>query len=344
MNQFATATPGNSQGPSPAVKKGSWGVAALQSSRQARRESQTVLLQSEIDGSSESLLLRPYQAHAAFHRLELNKRVLEVRCQTGGLLVSVKPSYGVGVEISQRLVDVAQKKHPSLNFICASPEDLALAEKFDYVVVGHIFDTVDILAALNRVRAHCTQDTLVLIVNYNHLWEPVLELASSMGLRAPYVEPNWLSSEDVHRFLVLSGFAPLRTHQMLLCPKYIPLIVSGFLNEFLAKLPGAAPALYDSGNRGAPKACRARRGRNLCLRHRSLPERKGQYSACGGADPRDGKTHGDHFLRTTNRPMGQPTKFDGCKSCTRVATFGCWMGRESAKPRRVWDGLPRRQG
>jgi hypothetical protein len=112
-----------------------------------------------------------------------------------------------------------------------------MGEKFDYVVVGHIFDTVDILAALNRVRAHCTQDTRVLIVNYNHLWEPLLELASSMGLRSPYVEPNWVSSEDVHNFLTLSGFAPLRTHQILLCPKYIPLI-SWFLNEFLAKLPG----------------------------------------------------------------------------------------------------------
>jgi hypothetical protein len=237
LNQLATAAPGNSQEPAPAVKKDSWGVAALQSSRQARRE-----LQDGIAPKRDRWIERNRYYYDHIKRMlrfivEPNKRVLEVRCQTGGLLASVEPSYGVGVEISQRLVDVAQKKHPSLNFICACPEDLALGEKFDYVVVGHIFDTVDILAALNRVRAHCTQDTRVLIVNYNHLWEPVLEVASSMGLRAPYVEPNWLSSEDVHRFLILSGFAPLRTHQMLLCPKYIPLI-SWFLNEFLAKLPG----------------------------------------------------------------------------------------------------------
>ena len=125
-----------------------------------------------------------YQALAAFH-VGPGKRVLEVRCQTGGLLASVEPSFGFGVEISQKLVEVAQKNYPDLNFVSADPEELALGEKFDYVILGHIFDTVDILEALNRVNAHCTQDTRVVIINYNHLWGPVFELASSMGLCSP---------------------------------------------------------------------------------------------------------------------------------------------------------------
>ena len=134
----------------------------------------------------------------------------------------MEPSFGVGVEISQKLVEAARKNHPDLNFVSADPEDLALGEKFDYVILGHLFDTVDILEALNRVYAHCTQDTRVVIINYNHLWEPVLELASSMGLRSPYIEPNWVSTEDVNRFLILSGFVPLRTHQILLFPSTFP--------------------------------------------------------------------------------------------------------------------------
>ncbi|MGO9493605.1 MAG: glycosyltransferase [Terracidiphilus sp.] len=223
--------------PTIAVEKSAWGLDALESTRRARRE-----LQDNIALKRDRWIERNRYYYGRIKRLlrfiiEPQKRVLEVRCQTGGLLAATEPSFGVGVEISEKLVDVADKDHPDLNFICADPENLDLGEKFDYVIFGHIFDTVDILAALNRIRVHCTQDTRLLIINYNHLWEPVLEVASSLGFRSPYVEPNWVSSEDVNRFLVLSGFTPLRTHQILLFPKYIPLI-SAFLNEFLAKLPG----------------------------------------------------------------------------------------------------------
>lgn len=219
------------------VEKGAWGVAALQSSRQARRE-----LQESIAPRRDRWIKQNRYYYGRIKRMlrfivEPGKRILEVRCQTGGLLASVEPSFGVGVEISQKLVEVARNNHPNLDFVCADPEDLDLGEKFDYVIVGHIFDTVDILAALDRVNAHCSQNTRVVIINYNQLWEPLLELASSMGLRSPYVEPNWVSAQDVGRFLALSGFTPLRIHEILLFPKYIPLI-STFLNEFLAKLPG----------------------------------------------------------------------------------------------------------
>lgn len=223
--------------PAATIEKSAWGVDALHSTRQARRQ-----LQDAIAPQRDRWIQRNRYYYGLIKRLlrfivQPGKRVLEVRCQTGGFLASVEPSFGVGVDISENLVDVARKNHPDLHFVSADPEDLALGEEFDYVIFGHIFDTVDILAALNRIRAHCSQDTRLLIVNYNQLWEPLLELASSLGLRSPYVEPNWVSSEDVNQFLLLSGFKPLRTHQIVLFPKYIPL-VSWFLNEFVAKLPG----------------------------------------------------------------------------------------------------------
>jgi cellulose synthase/poly-beta-1,6-N-acetylglucosamine synthase-like glycosyltransferase len=64
-----------------------------------------------------------------------------------------------------------------------------------------------------------------------------LELAAAIGLRSPCVEPNWVSDDDVRGFLKVSGFRPLRTHRILLFPKYVPLL-SAFLNNFVARLPG----------------------------------------------------------------------------------------------------------
>jgi SAM-dependent methyltransferase len=213
-----------------------WGLAALQASRKARRG-----LQDGIALKRDRWIERSRYTYDCIKRLlgfivEPHKRVLELRCQTGNLLAALQPSHGVGVEISPELVAIAQKNHPGLEFVCSDPEDVALGEIFDYVVVSQIFDTVDILAALKQIRKHCAPESRVLIINYNQLWEPILELASAVGLRPPCVEPNWVCDQDVRGFLELSGFRVIRQHRVMLFPKYIPLI-SSFFNNFVAKLP-----------------------------------------------------------------------------------------------------------
>lgn len=169
--------------------------------------------------------------------VEPGKRVLEIRCQTGHLLNAVQPSYGVGVEISDKLVAIAADKYPNLHFICCDPERLQVNEKFDYIILSHIFDTVDVLAVLERMRKCCYSSTRVIVYSYNHLWQPVLELASRIGLRAPFVEPSWLSEYDISGFLGLADFEVLRIHHRLLFPKWLP-ILSMVLNDVLAFLPG----------------------------------------------------------------------------------------------------------
>jgi SAM-dependent methyltransferase len=164
-------------------------------------------------------------------------RVLEVRCQTGHFLASVEPTRGVGVEIGPVMVECARRLHPDLEFVQADPEELFLDEKFDYVLFNHIFDTLDILSAFVQIRRHCTLQSRVVVINYSQLWQPILELASKLGLRSRFVEPNWVSEYDVRGFLNLAGFRVVRTHRLLLFPKWIPL-VSHLLNNYLAKLPG----------------------------------------------------------------------------------------------------------
>jgi len=66
-------------------------------------------------------------------------RVLEIRCLTGQLLKSVNPQRGVGVEIGQRLVEIASEKHPEFEFIQSEAEDLELGEQFDYIIFNHVF-------------------------------------------------------------------------------------------------------------------------------------------------------------------------------------------------------------
>jgi SAM-dependent methyltransferase len=169
--------------------------------------------------------------------VEPQSRVLDLRCETGHLLASVSPSCGVGVEISETMVACARKEHPDLQFVQSDPEDFQLNETFDYILFNHIFDTVDILRAFEHIRQHCNGDTQLVIINYNHLWQPLLDLASKIGLRSRFVEPNWVSENDVRNFLKLAGFQPVHKHRLMLFPKWIPFL-SAFLNDFLGRLPG----------------------------------------------------------------------------------------------------------
>jgi Glycosyl transferase family 2/Methyltransferase domain len=215
----------------------SWGPRALDEVREARRASQDATAPRRDNWIRSNKYFYDGLKRLLCFVVEPQSRVLAVRCQTGHLLASVKPSYGVGVEIGDVMVGLARELHPELHFVRYEPEKLSLGEKFDYVLFDYVFDTVDILRALEAIREHCTPDTRLIILNYNQLWEPVLELASKIGLRSKLVEPNWVSENDIRVFLKLAGFRPVRVHRRFLFPKWIPLI-SWMLNNLLARLPG----------------------------------------------------------------------------------------------------------
>jgi SAM-dependent methyltransferase len=215
----------------------SWGVAALEEIREARRQHQAAIAPRRENWIRANRYFYDRLKRVLRFIVEPQKRVLDIRCETGHLLAAVSPSYGVGVEISDAMADCARGLHPGLQFVKSDPETLALNETFDYILFNHIFDTVDILRAFERIRQHCTPETRVIVINYNHLWEPILRLASKIGLRSRFVEPNWVSENDVRGFLKLAGFRPVRKHRLLLFPKWIPLF-SALVNGFFARLPG----------------------------------------------------------------------------------------------------------
>jgi SAM-dependent methyltransferase len=214
-----------------------WGIDALRASREERRH-----LQEEHAAKRDRWIHANRYYYDSIKRLlryiiEPGRSVLEIRCQTGHLLNAVKPSRGVGVEISKTIVELARKNFPALHFFSADPEDLDLDEQFDYVLLSYLFDTVDILGTLERVKGVSKAETRVVVHAYNHLWQPVLEIASKLGLGSPVIEPNWLTEQDIYGFLELAGFEVLRTHRIVLLPKWVPFL-SWFCNEVLAALPG----------------------------------------------------------------------------------------------------------
>jgi SAM-dependent methyltransferase len=214
-----------------------WGPSALRQAREARRVQQESLAPQRSKWIRANRYFYDRLKRLLRFIIDPQKRVLEVRCETGHLLASLEPSRGVGVEISDAMVQTARSENPQLEFLRAEPQELSLGETFDYVIFNHIFDTVDILTAFQRIREHCTSDTQLVVINYSHFWQPLLELATKLGLRSRFVEPNWVTENDIRGFLRLAGFRLVRMHRLLLLPKWIPLL-STIFNDFLARLPG----------------------------------------------------------------------------------------------------------
>lgn len=165
------------------------------------------------------------------------KRVLEVGCGTGDLLKSVSPTYGVGIDISEKMVEIAKKKYPSLKFIQMDAQRLLLKEKFDYIIMSDLVGNLeDVQKAFEEIHKVSNDNTRIIISYYNTLWEPLLALLTKLGLKMPQPTQNWLSSEDIYNLLILTNFDVIKKGTLILLPVKIP-FVSDFINRVIARLP-----------------------------------------------------------------------------------------------------------
>lgn len=164
-------------------------------------------------------------------------KVLELGCGTGNLLAAVQPSYGVGVDISSRMIEIARRKYPRYTFIHSSIESLQLEGDFDYIIISDTLDTVyDVQKVLNKIHDLASPKTRILITTFNYLWQPLIKLAVKIKQRMPQPPPSWLSNSDLENLCELAELETISNGNRILFPQKVPLL-SDFINKFIAQLP-----------------------------------------------------------------------------------------------------------
>lgn len=164
-------------------------------------------------------------------------KVLEVGCGTGELLNAVQPVKGVGIDYSEKTVKIASDNFKDLTFFVQDAEDIKLNETFDYIILSDLLSSVqDIQKVFKCLKQVSDENTRIIISNYSYLWEPVLKLGESIGLKQKQPLMNWLSAKDIENLLSLEGFELIKSERKILFPKKIPLI-SAFFNSFVINLP-----------------------------------------------------------------------------------------------------------
>ncbi len=107
---------------------------------------------------------------------------------------------------------------------------------YQYIIASDVLGYVyDITSFLEDARHALTDTGHIVITQYSALWEPVLRVASYLGLRASVPEQNWLSILDLKNMAYLAGYETVKSGTKMIMPIYIPL-VSTFLNHYIANL------------------------------------------------------------------------------------------------------------
>ncbi len=164
-------------------------------------------------------------------------RVLQVGCSRGDLLAALRPSRGLGLDPSEKLVAVARKAHPECEFIAADEDYSHLSdETFDYLVLADVvLDLADVQGLFRSLRRFCHPGSRIILNSYSRLWRGPLRLARSLRLARPRFGKNWLDTVDLKNLLFLEGFETIRIFGEILWPVRTPLI-AGFVNRYIAKI------------------------------------------------------------------------------------------------------------
>jgi SAM-dependent methyltransferase len=178
-----------------------------------------------------------------YHRFLVpeGKRVLDLGCGTGGLLSTLRPAHGVGVDFSQAMIDRARAAFPHLTFLVGDVENLGdlpeLDGTFDIIVMSDTIGSFDdCLETLRSLHRYCVPETRIIVTYHNRMWEPLVALHAWLATKQPTLPPNWLSGRDIANLLHLADFDVIKREWRVLCPFRL-FGLGRLINRFVATLP-----------------------------------------------------------------------------------------------------------
>ena len=149
--------------------------------------------------------------------------VLEIGAGHGKLLAALRPSRGVGIDVSRRMVAEATARHPRPRVrVRRRARRSSATRQFDYVVLSDLVPYAHDLLAIFQNAARMTHPrSRVIIHSYSQLWRPVIRLAERLRLKPRKPLRNWVAPEDVNNLLGLAGFEVISLSRRILLPKRI---------------------------------------------------------------------------------------------------------------------------
>ena len=162
-----------------------------------------------------------------------NKKVFEFGCGTGDLLVSLDPKLGFGMDISEKMIEIAKKKHSNkrnITFSTSMPKS-----KFDYIFLSDVVEHLNDHRSIFKELVKMDSDTKIIVTMANPIWEPLLMIWETFGLKMKEGKHKRVSFRELKQILESLGLKVTKHDYKLLIPIKIPFITN-FANKYLEKV------------------------------------------------------------------------------------------------------------
>ncbi len=161
------------------------------------------------------------------------KRVFEVGCGTGDLIVSLKPGAGYAMDLSGEMIKIGKVKHKkikNIKFSTSWPR-----EKYDYIFMSDVVEHLEYpLETFRKVSELMNKDTVFICTMANPIWEPLLLFWERMGWKMPEGKHCRISFDEIGKMLSKAGLKIIQHDYRLLVPIETPLVTK-FANRYLEK-------------------------------------------------------------------------------------------------------------
>lgn len=165
-----------------------------------------------------------------------NSKVLEIGCGTGDLLASLTPKYGVGYDISSKMVALARKKYGRNKKLHFTHQLSSISsQSFDFVFMSDVIEHLENPEEMfKKIHGLMNKKTKFINTMANPIWEPLLMFWEKMGWKMKEGKHRRIKERELRLLYKNAGMKVVSHNYKLLFPINIPLVTS-FVNKYLEK-------------------------------------------------------------------------------------------------------------
>ena len=162
-----------------------------------------------------------------------NQKIVEIGCGTGQLIAELNPRRGLGIDISDRMIQIARtrwKDRSELDFEIGEAETIKNLRDWDIVIMGDVLEHLyDSYRAIHSIYKSMRKDSLLIIIWANHRWTKILHLLEKLKMKMPEGPHHWESLKSILAILSETDFKIEQWGTRCLIPGKIP--CADFINS-----------------------------------------------------------------------------------------------------------------